>query len=97
MAPGAHGVDVLSVVSPAMDTPSLKEVLAKSGVESVPGLFQPDDVVRTALERLPDGPTIVFPFGPEADQADAIEQARGARARKMSEAAKMFFGDKLSP
>jgi short-subunit dehydrogenase len=91
-----HGVDVLSVVSPAMDTPSLKKVLDKSGVTTVPGLFRPEDVVRTVLERLPDGPTIVFPFGPEADQADAIEQARRARAELMVAASKMFFGDELS-
>jgi uncharacterized protein len=89
---GARGVDVLAVVSPAMDTPSLQALIAPRGL-SVPGLFDPAYVARTAIERLPDGPTLIFPFGPEADQAQSIEEARRARTIVMIEATKMFTGD----
>lgn len=86
-------VDVLAVVSPAMDTPSLQTLLSRNNL-TVPGLYHPADVARKALEWLPDGPTIIFPFGPEAARIPEIESARRERARVMSEATKMFFGDK---
>lgn len=87
------GIDVLSVVAPAMNTPSLQALLARRGLE-VSGLYQPEDVVREAIRRLPSGPTLIFPFGPDAPQAGAIEAARCARASTMAEASRMFFGEK---
>jgi short-subunit dehydrogenase len=87
-----RGVDVLAVVAPAMKTPSLQTLLDKHDLK-VPGLFEPEDVVRTALERLPHGPTVMFPFGPDAPNATAFEKGRRARAESMVEAAKMFFGE----
>lgn len=89
---GPKGVEVLAVVAPAMDTPSLRALLARRGL-TVPGLHEPDAVARAALERLGDGPTIIFPFGPDAPQAEALEQARRARALAMVEASKMFLGE----
>ncbi|MHC8380493.1 SDR family NAD(P)-dependent oxidoreductase [Pseudomonas sp. LB3P14] len=89
---GDFGIDVLSSVSPAMNTPSLQHVLAKHNL-SVPGLFEAEDVVQTLLARLPDGPTHVFAFGPDAPQAGQIEKARRVRVEMMREASKMFFGD----
>lgn len=89
---GSRGVDVLSVVAPAMNTPSLQTLLARRGLK-VPGLSEAQDVARVALERLAHGPTVIFPFGPDAANAAAIEKARRARAESMVEMAKMFFGE----
>jgi short-subunit dehydrogenase len=87
-----RGINVLGVVAPAMNTPSLQTLLDKRALK-VPGLFEPQDVVHTALERLADGPTVIFPFGPDAPDAAAFEKARRTRAESMIEAAKMFFGE----
>lgn len=51
-----HGVDVLSLVLGATDTPSLRRLLAQTG-GSLGELAQPDDVVRDALDHVGDGPT----------------------------------------
>ena len=87
-------IDVLSGVCPGMNTPSLQKVLAVHDL-TVPGLFEPDDVARTLIEKLPQGPIHIFPFGPEAEKTAEIEQQRRDRIETMSEAAKMFFGDSV--
>jgi short-subunit dehydrogenase len=87
-----HGVDVICGVCGAMDTPSLQAVLDKRGLK-VPGLLAPDDVVRELLERLPQGPLYVTPFGPHNAQAPIVEKARRDRMQQMEQYAKMFFGD----
>ena len=51
-----QGVDVLSLVLGATDTPSLQRLLAETG-GSFGELAQPDDVVREALDHIDDGPT----------------------------------------
>jgi uncharacterized protein len=51
-----QGVDVLSLVLGATDTPSLQRLLAETG-GSFGELAQPDDVVRDALDHVADGPT----------------------------------------
>jgi len=89
---GRHGIDVLSGVCPVMDTPSLQKVLARNNLK-IPGIYDPADVVKTLLARLPDGPTHIFAFGPDAPDAPRIEAARRARVKVMHEASKMFFGD----
>src|SRR5690606_2798814 len=89
---GPCGIDVLAGVCPAMNTPMLQKTLAKHNL-TVPGLFEPEDVVSTLLERLPDGPTHVFAFGPDAPNAAQIEKARRERVVAVAEISKMFFGD----
>jgi short-subunit dehydrogenase len=88
-----HGIDVLSGVCPVMDTPTLQRTLAKHNL-AVPGAYDPQSVVHTLLERLADGPTHIFPFGPDAPQAAGIEKARRARVLTMIEVSKMFAGGK---
>ena len=51
-----HGVDVLSLVVGATDTPPLQRLLEAHEVE-VDHLDDPDDVARQGLEHLADGPT----------------------------------------
>lgn len=91
---GPQGIDVLVGVCPAMNTPMLQQTLAKHNL-TVPGLFEPEDVVSTLLARLPDGPTHVFAFGPDAPNAPQIEKARRERVVVMRDIAKMFFGDHI--
>ncbi len=89
---GPRGVDVIAGVCPPMDTPSLQAGLARRDLQ-VPGIYDPDDVVRTILDGLDDGPLRIFGFGPEAAKAAATEAARRDRATLMVEVAKMFHGD----
>jgi len=89
---GPYGVDVLAGVCPAMNTPTLQKTLSRHNLK-VPGLFEPEDVVRTLLARLPDGPTHIFAFGPDAANASQIEKARRDRVAVVREMTKMFFGD----
>jgi short-subunit dehydrogenase len=88
----ASGVDVLGVAAPAMDTPMLREVLGSKGInpDSV-GLYQPADVVRTALAYLPEGPTYVFPLD-ESEKVEELNAARKSRLLKVTEVTKAFFG-----
>jgi short-subunit dehydrogenase len=89
---GPHGVDVLAVVAPAMDTPMMRQLLASKNLPA-DGLFEPEDVVSQALARLPDGPTLLFPYGPEAAEVDRMTEARRERVKMVAEFSKRFFGD----
>jgi len=51
-----HGVDVLSLVVNATDTPPIRRLMAAHGTE-VDHLDDPDDVACQGLEHLDDGPT----------------------------------------
>jgi short-subunit dehydrogenase len=51
-----RGVDVLSLVLGATDTPALRRVLTGHGV-TLDDLADPDDVARAGLENLGNGPT----------------------------------------
>jgi short-subunit dehydrogenase len=58
-----RGVDVLSTVLGATDTPAFRQIL--QGRE-FPGMADPDDVARDMLENLTEGPTYppdASPFG----------------------------------
>jgi uncharacterized protein len=57
-----QGVDVLSLVLGATDTPALRRLLARRGVISdpdapIPGLATPEQVVTEGLDHLSNGPT----------------------------------------
>jgi short-subunit dehydrogenase len=84
------GVDVLSVAAPAMDTPVLRAALAARNLKPE-GVYDPKDVVRTALQHLPVGPTYVFPLGPH-ETADALNEARRSRLLAVTEITEAFFG-----
>jgi short-subunit dehydrogenase len=88
---GPLGIDVIAGVCPAMDTPSLQAGLAPHGL-TIPGLYQPKEVVDTLLRRIDDGPLHIFGFGPEADQAPVVEDTRRNRVKVMTEVVKMFHG-----
>jgi short-subunit dehydrogenase len=88
---GRYGVDVLSIVLRGTATPSLLRTLDRHGL-TVPGLDEPDDVARIALERLPHGPT--YCMGEDTGAVDAIwsVEARRDMVRSGSASAEQFFG-----
>jgi short-subunit dehydrogenase len=53
------GVDVLALVLGKTDTPALRRLLEASG-QPDDGLASPQDVARTALDHLADGPTWLY-------------------------------------
>lgn len=84
-----HGVDVIAAVCPVMNTPSFQRFQKEAGIE-VPGAYEPEDIVRDLIGRLPNGPTRIFGYGPAAAEAPKQEQARNERATFMIELSKMF-------
>jgi uncharacterized protein len=87
-----HGIDVLSVVAPAMNTETLQKVMRSRGLDPT-GLSEPRDVVRKALATLPDGPTCIFSSGFDAASPEVLAQNRRQRVLAVSQATRMFFGD----
>src|SRR5690606_36543312 len=86
-----QGVDVLAGVCPAMDTPTFR----RNHDIDIPGIFNPEEVVATLLDRLPDGPTHIFAFGPDAPNVPALEKARRQRVVAVSEITKKIFRQAL--
>lgn len=54
---GPRGVDVLSLVVGATDTPAFRRFLTDHGKDMLDDVADPDDVAREGLEHLGDGPT----------------------------------------
>jgi len=80
-----HGVDVLSLVLSATNTPSYHRNLEAKGADPQRALADPDEVVAEALEHLADGPTWIAggaanpgsPFG-AMPRRDAVLLMSGA-------------------
>lgn len=87
-----HGIDVLSVVAPAMNTETLQKVMRARGLDPA-GLVEPRDVVQKALAQLPHGPACIFSSGFDAVGPDVLAENRRKRVLAVSEATRMFFGD----
>ena len=62
-----HGIDVLTMVLGQTDTPSYRATLARSGQPLPENWASPDDIAKTALAELPNGP--VFNWGQTSDVA----------------------------
>jgi short-subunit dehydrogenase len=91
---GPHGIDVTCLITPATDTPALRRLLGRSGLEPE-GLYTSEEVARTGLRELGRGPTYVFPFaGMTAEMAAAASAARREHVEMATRAgAAMFFGE----
>jgi short-subunit dehydrogenase len=87
-----RGIDVLSVVAPAMNTETLQRVTRARGIEPA-GLIEPDAVARSALTQLPQGPACVFSSGFDLVGPDELAQNRRQRVIAVSEATRMFYGE----
>lgn len=91
----SRGIDVINVAAPAMDTPNLRRV-AGDRIEQglIPDVFDPAEIVRKALESLPEGPCVLFPAGPEKENWQQLQAARTARAAASARHVAAIFGDK---
>jgi short-subunit dehydrogenase len=85
----SHGIDVITGVCPPMNTPSLERFQKEAGIQ-IPGILDPQDITADLIARLPDGPTRIFGYGPDAAAAPGLERARKERATSMIELVKMF-------
>jgi short-subunit dehydrogenase len=89
----SQGVDVLSLVIGATDTPTLRKVLReRSFPVDTMTLSVPSEVVPAALKRLGDGPTLVYGFAD--DVADTTHSATKRRERVLRNGSfvSLFFG-----
>lgn len=73
---GEHGIDVLGVAAPGMNTETFRSVLALNGLDTFPGILEPDDAVRIIIAHLHQGPVYVFAGG--EDTPEAVNAARRA-------------------
>jgi uncharacterized protein len=89
-----QGVDVLSLVIGATDTPTLRRVLREHSVpaESI-ALSVPSEVVPAALNRLGDGPTLVYGFPDDAPDTTHSATKRRERVLRNGKFLSLFFGE----
>jgi len=87
------GVDVIAVVAPTMDTPTLRR--GPAGNKLAPeDCFSAADVSHEALARLGTDPTIVFAGMVSGPTTTEIEQERRRRVEGYRAWAKTFLGSK---
>ena len=84
------GVDVLCGVCGAMDTPSLRSLLAKNNLPAPP-LLKPADVVADLLSALGRKPIHITPYADNAEEVSGIEQKRMEQLLFMEEATRSFY------
>ena len=88
-----HGVDVLSMVLGATDTPAFRALLAEKGMPVPENLASPEEVARIALERLPHGPVHNWGLGDDAaGYAPSSAAARRERVLLIDSMTKHIFG-----
>jgi short-subunit dehydrogenase len=80
---GAFGIDVLSVLAPAMDTPTFRRGIEGTNFDPA-WAYDPAEVARAALSHLPHGPMLVFDFGPDLPKLDRIRADRRERLAIMT-------------
>jgi uncharacterized protein len=83
-----HGVDVLNLILGRTDTPAFRAHLALKNLPVPGGLAAPDDVARTGLARLTQGPVHIY------GQDDAV--AGGATASADARRARVLAIDKVT-
>ena len=86
-----HGVDVIGIAAPVMETPSLRQAL---GDLQIPGIFAAEDVVRNALQRLPVGASYVYAFGESPEESERQTTLRRDRILAVEKISQAFFGDR---
>jgi short-subunit dehydrogenase len=89
-----RGVDVLSLVISATDTPNLRAVVKERNIP-IDGLVlaRTSEVVPAALARLGQGPTLVYGFAD--DHPDSVQSSVSRRKRVLASSKFLsnFFGD----
>jgi short-subunit dehydrogenase len=90
----AHGVDVLTLIMGATDTPELRRLLSEKGLPVPTGAASAAEVARQGLGQLKNGPIQNWGL-PEDEQGFAPLSAAARRARVvgMDQASRAFFGE----
>jgi short-subunit dehydrogenase len=74
------GIDVLSVLAPAMDTPAFRRSTEGTGFLIDPSMcFDPSQVVRESLDWLPHGPLLIYPSTKDAEDMRPLMAERKAK------------------
>jgi short-subunit dehydrogenase len=76
-----HGIDVLTLIMTATDTPAFRTLLAEHGREPPPNIASARDVAELGLEQLPHGP--VCNWGQAGDVAGYAPQSADARRERV--------------
>jgi short-subunit dehydrogenase len=89
----SQGVDVLSLVIGATDTPTLRKVLKEHSVPAeTMALSVPSEVVPAALEHLGNGPTLVYGFSDDVADTTHSATKRRERVLRNGKFLSLFFG-----
>ena len=87
------GVDVLNVLIGATDTPKLRTVFEKNGLDhDAVDLTPPPEVARLAYANLAEGPTVVLRFMDDDDNPMHSRRLRRERIAHHSEYLNNFYG-----
>jgi short-subunit dehydrogenase len=81
---GAVGIDVLGVLAPAIDTPTLRRGVDGTSFDLSQAL-DAGAVASAALAHLPDGPLLCPAIGPDALNMERIQRERRERVLMMAE------------
>jgi short-subunit dehydrogenase len=86
------GVDVINPLFLVVDTPRLRETMAKKGLpmEAI-GAAAPDALARATLDALPDGPVFHWDEKPGDDDSLTSGHKRRARAQWVTDTLNMFY------
>lgn len=89
-----HNVDVLNVLISTVDTPTIRDTMARLGIPEARTMTLPqaNDIADTALQNLATGPTLVHPDDVVGDNNSPGSQRR-AHVQAKSEEAARFIGD----
>lgn len=82
------GVDVIGIAAPIMETPTLRRTL---GDMQIPGIVAAEEVVHTALQRLPTGCSYVYAFGEPPEESERQTAARRDRVLQVERISAALF------
>ncbi|MDE2465253.1 MAG: SDR family NAD(P)-dependent oxidoreductase, partial [Alphaproteobacteria bacterium] len=83
------GVDVVGIAAPMMDTPTLRRSL---GDTKMTGIYDPAEVVRTALLHLGNGPSYVYALDPSEQVFERETAARKERVLAVERVSAALLG-----
>lgn len=87
-----RGVDVLNLLIGTVDTPTMRDAIVRLGVPDALTMALPtaEEIVATALEQLPQGPTFIHPE--DTRDGGLAGQARRAHVIEKTAEAAVFIG-----
>ncbi len=86
---GPSGVDVIGIAAPIMETPTLRATL---GDMQIPDIFDPGDVARNALVRLPSGCSYIYSIDGSQEASEQQTVVRRERVLALEKIVNDLFG-----